>query len=146
MLAPGLGSEGQWTNEAGSGDVDDDSLGVPLDSVIKVWCVHSTPNFSLPWQRRRQERSSGSGFCIDRERRIILTNAHCIEWHTQVKAQRRGSDTKHLARVLSVGWECDVAVLTVPDDAFWEGLQAVRLCPKIPHLEEDVLCVGFPIG
>lgn len=114
--------------------------------MVKVWCVHSTPNFSLPWQRRRQERSSGSGFCIDRERRVILTNAHCIEWHTQVKAQRRGSDVKHLARVLSVGWECDVAVLTVMDDEFWEGLQAVHLNAKIPHLEEHVLCVGFPVG
>ncbi|CAJ1457956.1 unnamed protein product, partial [Effrenium voratum] len=48
--------------------------------------------------------------------------------------------------VLSVGWECDAAVLTVEDDEFWEGLQAVKLSQKLPHLEEDVLCVGFPIG
>jgi len=127
-------------------DDDLDGLGVPLDSVVKVWCVHSNPNFSLPWQRRRQERSSGSGFCINREKRIILTNAHCVEWHAQVKVQRRGSDEKYLAKVLSVGWECDVAVLTVPDDEFWEDLQAVQLNPKIPHLEDHVLCVGFPVG
>jgi len=123
-----------------------EGLGVPLDSVVKVWCVHSTPNFSLPWQRRRQVRSSGSGFCIDRKRRIILTNAHCIEWHAQVKVQRRGSDTKHLAKVESVGWECDCALLKVEDDEFWEGIQVVQLCKKVPHLEEDVLCVGFPVG
>jgi len=142
MLGPGEAALG----EAVGADVDDDDLGVPLDSVVKVWCVHSTPNFSLPWQRRRQERSSGSGFCIDRERRIILTNAHCIEWHTQVKAQRRGSDVKHLAKVIAVGWECDVAVLTVADDEFWEGLLSVKMAAKIPHLEEAVLCVGFPVG
>eukprot|EP00913_Durusdinium_trenchii_P016067 g15101.t1 len=29
---------------------------------------------------------------------------------------------------------------------FWEGLQQVKLSQKLPHLEEDVLCVGFPIG
>mmetsp|Transcript_116100 Transcript_116100/g.248348 ORF Transcript_116100/g.248348 Transcript_116100/m.248348 type:complete len:511 (-) Transcript_116100:97-1629(-) len=127
-------------------DEDLQSLGVPLDAVVKVWAVHSTPHFSLPWQRRRQERSSGSGFCIDRERRVILTNAHCVEWHAQVKLQRRGSDVKHLARVTSVGWECDLAVLTVEDDEFWDGLPAVQLSQKIPHLEDDVLCVGFPIG
>lgn len=34
----------------------------------------------------------------------------------EVKAQRRGSDVKHLAKVLSVGWECDAAVLTVEND------------------------------
>jgi len=130
------------------GDDEEDlaSLGVPLDSVVKVWCVHSTPNFSLPWQRRRQERSSGSGFCIDSQRRVILTNAHCVEWHAQVKLQRRGSDAKHLAKVLCVGWECDLAVVTVEEDEFWEGLAAVHLCPKVPTLEDHVLCVGFPVG
>jgi len=125
-----------------------DDLGVPLDSVVKVWCVHSTPNFSLPWQRRRQVRSSGSGFCIrnDKKYRLILTNAHCIEWQVQVKVQRRGSDVKHLAKIVSVGWECDCAVLTVEDDEFWEGIQTVKLSKKVPHLEEPVLCVGFPVG
>jgi len=132
----------------GGGDDDDglEDLGVPLDSVVKVWCVHSTPNFSLPWQRRRQYRSNGSGFCIDKKRRVILTNTHCIEWHTQVKVQRRGSDTKYLAKVVSVGWECDCAVLTVEDDEFWKDIDVVQLSKKVPHLEEPVLCVGFPVG
>ncbi|CAE7215996.1 DEGP9, partial [Symbiodinium natans] len=142
------GSKGSVQRQVSVSEDDEElsALGVPLDAVVKVWCVHSTPNFSLPWQRRRQERSTGSGFCIDKERRVLITNAHCVEWHAQVKAQRRGSDVKHLAKVLSVGWECDAAVLTVEDDEFWEGLQAVRLSQKLPHLEEDVLCVGFPIG
>lgn len=129
-----------------SGDDDLDGLGVPMDSVVKVWCVHSKPNFSLPWQRRRQVRSSGSGFCINRDRRAILTNAHCIEHHAQVKVQRRGQDTKYLAKVVSVGWECDCAILTVEDNEFWEGIQVVELCAKVPRLEEAVLCVGFPVG
>jgi hypothetical protein len=25
----------------------------------------------------------GSGFCIDAERRVLITNAHCVEWHAQ---------------------------------------------------------------
>jgi S1-C subfamily serine protease len=136
--------EGAGLGEEDDGDLD--TLGVPLDSVVKVWCVHNTPNFSLPWQRRRQYRSSGSGFCIDRTRRLILTNAHCIEWHAQVKVQRRGSDTKHLAQVKAVGWECDCAILQVDDEEFWDGIQVVQLSKKVPHLEEPVLCVGFPVG
>lgn len=121
-------------------------MGVPLDAVLKVWSVHSTPNFSQPWQRRRQERSTGSAFSVDTTRRMVLTNAHCVEWHAQVKLQRRGSDTKYLARVVSVGWECDVAMLTVADDEFWDGLPKVKLSQKVPRLEDDVLCVGFPVG
>jgi len=129
-----------------SGDDDFDELGVPLAAVVKVWCVHSRPNFSLPWQRKKQVRSSGSGFCIDLKRRAILTNAHCIEWQAQVKVQRRGSDVKHLAKVLHVGWDCDCAVLTCEEDEFWEGMQAVELSKQTPHLEDPVLCVGFPVG
>eukprot|EP00928_Gymnodinium_smaydae_P068257 TRINITY_DN5133_c0_g1_i1.p2 TRINITY_DN5133_c0_g1~~TRINITY_DN5133_c0_g1_i1.p2 ORF type:complete len:553 (+),score=143.36 TRINITY_DN5133_c0_g1_i1:132-1661(+) len=147
--APGA-SAGAQPGRGGPPDLDEEEdlsdFGVPLDAVLKVWCVHSTPNYSLPWQRRRQERSSGSGFCIDLDRRIVLTNAHCVEWHAQVKLQRRGDDTKYLAKVLSIGWECDAAVLTVEDEEFWTGMQAVKLGKKLPHLEDDVLCVGFPVG
>merc|ERR1719428_1178193 len=91
-----LGDRGVDVGDAASGDEGHlQELGVPLDAVVKVWCVHSKPNFSQPWQRRRQVRSNGSGFCISMERRALLTNAHCIEWHTHVKVQRRGTDTKY---------------------------------------------------
>ena len=55
---------------------------IDMEAVIKVFCTHSEPNFSLPWQRKRQFSSSGSGFVI--EGRRILTNAHCVDHHTQV--------------------------------------------------------------
>ena len=60
--------------------------------------------------------------------------------------QKRGSDTKHLAKVMSVGWEADCAVLSVENEEFWQDVKAVQLCKKVPHLEESVLCVGFPVG
>ncbi|CAE7869367.1 DEGP9 [Symbiodinium necroappetens] len=85
---------------------------------IDVALVHGV-GYTLHWQRRRQYRSSGSGFIIDTSRRVILTNAHCIEWHAQVKVQQRGQDTKYLARVVSVGWEADCAVLTVEAAGNW---------------------------
>lgn len=44
----------------------------------------------------------------------------------QVKVQRRGSDTKHLAKVVSVGWEADCAVLTVEEEEFWQDIKATR--------------------
>ena len=45
--------------------------------------MHSEPNFSLPWQRRRQYSSTSSGFAIPGHRRI-LTNAHSVDHFTQV--------------------------------------------------------------
>lgn len=77
-----------------------------MDAVVKVFCVHTEPNFSLPWQRKRQYSSSSSGFIIGERR--VLTNAHSVEHHTQVKVKKRGSDTKYLATVLAIGTECDI--------------------------------------
>lgn len=77
-----------------------------MDAVVKVFCVHTDPNFSLPWQRKRQYSSSSSGFVIGGRR--VLTNAHSVEHYTQVKLKKRGSDTKYVATVLAIGTECDI--------------------------------------
>ena len=79
-----------------------------MDSVVKVFCIHTEPNFSLPWQMRRQVSSNSSGFIISGRR--VLTNAHSVQHHTQVKVKKRGSDTKYLATVLAVGTECDIGM------------------------------------
>eukprot|EP00798_Chlamydomonas_sp_ICE-L_P019876 gene19876-26576_t len=75
----------------------------------QVFVIHCEPNFSLPWQRKRQYASSSTGFIIDGQR--ILTNAHCIDHHTQVKLKRRGSNEKFEAAVLAIGAECDLVKL-----------------------------------
>ncbi|KAJ8531076.1 hypothetical protein K7X08_025807 [Anisodus acutangulus] len=114
-----------------------------MDAVVKVFCVHTEPNFSLPWQRKRQYSSSSSGFIIGGRR--VLTNAHSVEHHTQVKLKKRGSDTKYLATVLSIGTECDIAMLTVNDDEFWEGVSPLGF-GDLPALQDAVTVVGYPIG
>ncbi|OVA03711.1 Peptidase S1 [Macleaya cordata] len=114
-----------------------------MDAVVKVFCVHTEPNFSLPWQRKRQYSSSSSGFIIGGRR--VLTNAHSVEHYTQVKLKKRGSDTKYLATVLAIGTECDIAMLTVNDDDFWEGVSPVEF-GSLPALQDAVTVVGYPIG
>lgn len=59
--------------------------------------------------------------------------------------KRRGDDRKFLARVLAVGTECDIALLTVDDDAFWEGVSPLAF-GSLPHLQDAVAVVGYPIG
>ncbi|KAH7302053.1 hypothetical protein KP509_23G054200 [Ceratopteris richardii] len=114
-----------------------------MDAVVKVFCVHTEPNFSLPWQMKRQFSSNSSGFIISGKR--VLTNAHSVEHHTQVKVKRRGSDTKFLATVLAIGTECDIALLTVNNDEFWEGVSPVDF-GALPTLQDAVTVVGYPIG
>lgn len=56
----------------------------------QVFCMHSEPNYSLPWQRKRQFSSTSSGFVISGRR--ILTNAHSVDHHTQVQCPSRKAD------------------------------------------------------
>lgn len=52
------------------GDTDDEIAGAGaigeeiIDAVVKVYCTHTEPNWSLPWQRKRQMASTSSGFII----------------------------------------------------------------------------------
>ncbi|XP_030521722.1 protease Do-like 9 isoform X2 [Rhodamnia argentea] len=114
-----------------------------MDSVVKVFCVHTEPNFSLPWQMKRQYSSNSSGFVIKGRR--VLTNAHSVEHYTQVKVKKRGSDTKYVAKVLAIGTECDIAMLSVDDDDFWEGVSSVEF-GDLPALQDAVTVVGYPVG
>ncbi|CAI5474567.1 unnamed protein product [Closterium sp. Yama58-4] len=133
-----------WLLSGSRDNIEDDVPDSPfLDAVVKVYCTHTQPNFSLPWQKRRQFSSTGSGFMIPGRR--ILTNAHCVEHHTQVKLKRRGDDTKFVARVLAIGVECDIALLAVDDESFWQGRQPLRF-GGLPHLEDAVTVVGYPVG
>lgn len=83
----------------------------------------------------------GKGGKTQREGEKILNTKKTPK--KQVK--RRGDDTKFLAKVLAIGTECDVALLTVDDGAFWEGLRPLEF-GGLPRLQDAVAVVGYPIG
>lgn len=118
-----------------------------MDSVIKVFATHTKPNFELPWQRRQQYTSKSTGFAVRSEdgQKWLLTNAHSVSYYTQVQLKRRGDDEKYMATVLAIGTECDLALLTVDDDDFWEGITPLEL-GELPALQESVAVLGYPIG
>ncbi|PKU66080.1 protease Do-like 2, chloroplastic isoform X2 [Dendrobium catenatum] len=122
------------------GDLQDSTF---LNAVVKVYCTHTAPDYSLPWQKQRQYTSTGSAFMIGNGK--LLTNAHCVEHDTQVKVKRRGDDTKFVAKVLARGVECDIALLSVENEEFWKGV--VPLCfGRLPCLQDAVTVVGYPLG
>ncbi|KAL3033619.1 hypothetical protein AAZX31_02G145900 [Glycine max] len=114
-----------------------------LNAVVKVYCTHTAPDYSLPWQKQRQYTSTGSAFMIgDRK---LLTNAHCVEHDTQVKVKKRGDDSKYVAKVLARGVDCDIALLSVESEEFWSDVEPLRL-GRLPHLQDSVTVVGYPLG
>lgn len=114
-----------------------------LNAVVKVYCTHTAPDYSLPWQKQRQFTSTGSAFMIGDGK--LLTNAHCVEHDTQVKVKRRGDDTKFVAKVLARGIECDIALLSVESEEFWRGAEPLRF-GRLPSLQDAVTVVGYPLG
>ncbi|CAH9081278.1 unnamed protein product [Cuscuta europaea] len=114
-----------------------------LNAVVKVYCTHTAPDYSLPWQKQRQYTSTGSAFMIGDGK--LLTNAHCIEHDTQVKVKRRGDDTKYVAKVLARGVECDIALLSVESKEFWKGAEPLFF-GHLPRLQDAVTVVGYPLG
>ncbi len=56
--------------------------------------------------------------------------------------KRRADDQKFLAQVLAIGTDCDIALLTVEDEAFWEGVTPLELGP-LPTLQ--VRCSSAPL-
>ncbi|KAH7678768.1 Peptidase S1B protein [Dioscorea alata] len=122
------------------GDIQDAAF---LNAVVKVYCTHTPPDYSLPWQKQRQFTSTGSAFMIGDGK--LLTNAHCVDHDTQVKVKRRGDDTKFVAKVLARGIECDIALLSVESEEFWIGAEPLRF-GRLPCLQDAVTVVGYPLG
>lgn len=53
----------------------------------------------------------------------------------------RGSDRKFQATRLAVGEECDLAILTVEDDEFWQGTSPLDF-GELPELTDQVSVIG----
>lgn len=77
--------------------------------------------------------------------RKIITNAHVVADHTFVLVRKHGSPTKYRAEVQAVGHECDLALLLVESQDFWEGMNFLEL-GDIPSLQQAVAVVGYPQG
>lgn len=60
--------------------------------------------------------------------------------------QNGGTPEKFVAEVIHEGIPCDLAVLTVEDERFWKGKVLLELSEELPELDENVTCVGYPIG
>jgi S1-C subfamily serine protease len=115
----------------------------PLDSVVKVFTVASSPSYTLPWMSVPGE-GSGSG-CVIKGKKI-LTNAHVVSDETVVMVRKQSSPDKFKARVVAVSHECDLALLAVEDESFFDDLTPLEIAPNLPQLQDPVFVLGYPEG
>ncbi len=112
-------------------------------SIVKVYVTSQPASYTTPWEMQSQSNSSGSGFIIAGRR--ILTNAHVVSDQTFLRVRRASQAEKHLAKVVAVSHELDLALLTVDDDAFFKGAQPLEI-GRLPAVGQKVVALGFPKG
>ena len=115
----------------------------PLNAVVRIETVSTVPNYLLPWQNRTPQSSSGSGVVIQGNQ--ILTNAHNVADSTLLTVRKQNEDTLFVAKVKYVDHECDLALLTVDDPAFFSDITPMEFA-ETPPPQSMVIAAGFPIG
>jgi S1-C subfamily serine protease len=112
-------------------------------AVVKVYASAQAPNEGEPWQAGSVSSSTGSGCVLPGHR--ILTAAHVVARQTYLQVRRHGETKKHDARVLFVAHDVDLALLTVDEAAFFDGIEPLDLGP-LPPIQASVVALGFPTG
>ena len=114
------------------------------NSVVKVFSTSRLPDPFKPWAKQGPSTGTGSGVVI--EGRRILTNAHVVNYASQVQIQANGSGDKLLATVEAIAPGIDLAVLKLEDESFFKQHAPLARAKKLPEIKDGVLAYGFPTG
>ena len=115
----------------------------PEKSVVQIINYAQGPNWVEPWRFSRVASGLGSGFVIKGNR--IMTNAHVVSWSKQVIVHRYQDPKPYRATVEFIGHDCDLAILKVEDEAFFEGIEALQI-GELPATRSSVITYGYPAG
>ena len=113
------------------------------DSVVKIFVTSNQMDFYRPWQSRGSFSATGSGCVLKGQK--ILTNAHVVADSTFIQVRKESDPTKYTAKVEAIGHDCDLAILTVADPQFFEGILPLEF-GELPQLQDTVVVLGFPQG
>jgi S1-C subfamily serine protease len=115
----------------------------PERSVVQIFTVGQQPSWDAPWRFEGLRRSGGSGFAIKGKR--IMTNAHVVSWARQIIVRRYQDARPFLAEVEFIAHDCDLAVLTVRDERFFDNLEPLEF-GDLPKVRSAVVTCGYPAG
>lgn len=116
---------------------------VEKSAIVQVYTTANPYNFRQPWALGEQESRTGSGVIISGQR--ILTNAHVVADHTVIQVRRAGQADKFPAELEAVSQAQDLAILRVPDKAFFSGATNLKV-GSLPDPGTPVVTYGFPEG
>jgi S1-C subfamily serine protease len=118
----------------------------PERSVIQILLFAQQPLWDSPWRFDNVQRAGGSGFVIQTAKgKRIMTNAHVVNWAKQIVVRRYQDPRPYLAEVEFAGHDCDLAVLKVQDEQFFDRLEPLEI-GELPKVRSAVITYGYPAG
>jgi S1-C subfamily serine protease len=122
---------------------------LPWANVVQILLVAADPDFVSPWKTKPPKRSRCSAIIVDKVKRLILTNSHCVSNAKSLDILREDAPVPVPARVLEIARDVDLAMITTDDDSFWanENIQeVVSMDEELPYISHPVRVVGYPAG
>jgi S1-C subfamily serine protease len=113
-------------------------------SVVKIYSSLRGPDLTKPWQKLTSQEATGTGIVIEGKR--ILTNAHVVNYASQVFVEPNQSGEKFAASVEFLAPGIDLAVLKLEDETFFEKRVPIPRAEKLPEIKESVNVYGYPTG
>ena len=114
------------------------------NSVVKIFSTVRYPDPYRPWTKQSPEDITGSGVVI--EGRRILTNAHVVNYASEVQIQANQAGDKISAKVEAIAPGIDLAVLKLDDESFFDTHPPLPRAKTLPGIKDVVLAYGFPEG
>lgn len=112
-------------------------------AMVKIYATSADPNYYIPWIIEAPFEAFGSGCVIDDG--LILTNAHVVSNLTYLQVRREGDPRRYVARVVAISHEADLALITVDEAGFFDGITPLEL-GSLPKTMEQVTVYGYPVG
>ena len=113
-------------------------------SVVKISATQRGPDFVRPWSKANPQEITGSGVIIEGKR--ILTNAHVVQFASQVFVQADQSTERVPARVRVIAPDIDMAIVEAEKPSFFDGHPPLKVADGLPSVKQTVNVYGYPMG
>jgi S1-C subfamily serine protease len=114
------------------------------NSVVKIFSTVRYPDPYKPWTKESPEDFTGSGVVIEGKR--ILTNAHVVNYASEVQIQANQAGDKVSATVEFIAPGIDLAVLKLDDEKFFDTHPPLARAKTLPGIKDAVMAYGYPEG
>ncbi len=112
--------------------------------IVKIDVSKRMPDYKVPWQAGQFGRGSGTGFMVAPG--VFMTNAHVVADAERIYVLPYADARKIPAKVKYVAHDADLALVEVEDSSAFAGVPYLEFSEEMPHLEDEVRAIGYPIG